>query len=211
MDKHNQALIKKSKTRQKKIALVFKYTKNKKLSQTYRDSSYKKIQKEIIDFYDPTNEIILKRKAKSNTIRFKRTVIRNAGYSPTEADRMVSWSWKHINSTIKNKVIVNVSSRRKRWKYMSIKRKMDPKLEIMARGFNKRKHAEMLRKKRTSRASAGLYKTLESGVKVYDKNHGFGWGIVYTAYTRGLDPEKLYKNTTIDPFIPEIYKLPNSL
>ena len=94
---------------------------------------------------------------------------------------------------------------------MSVKRKMDYDLEILARKFNQRKHREMLNKKRSSKDSDGLYKVNKNGIKVYDKNHGFGWGIVYTYYTKGIDPDLLYNNTVIDPFIPEIYKLPNSL
>lgn len=203
-DNHRTALIKKSENRQKKIALVYKYTKNKKLAQSYRDTSYKKIQKEIIDFYTPILTIKRAKRADKRTIKYQKA--RNAGYTPKEATRMQDWSVKHINQVVRDNLIVNVASRRKRWKYMSIKRKMDYGLEIMARKFNLRKHKEMRRK-----GLRGLTKTDKKGKEVYDKNHGFGWGIVYTAYTRGLDPESLYKATKIDPFIPEIYKLPNSL
>lgn len=200
--------------RKQKYTLIKKVTGNSKLAQKGRDWSKDRINREILSMYESVKEVSPRRTSKTKRAfnrKIKYDKARNAGYTPKEATRMQDWSIQHINNVVRGKVIVNVSSRRKRWKYMSIKRKMDYDLEIMARNFNKRKHAEMLRKKRTSRASAGLYKTLETGVKVYDKNHGFGWGIVYTAYTRGLDPEKLYKNTTIDPFIPEIYKLPNSL
>ena len=211
MDKHNQALIKKSKTRQKKIALVFKYTKNKKLSQKYRDSSYKKIQSEIIDFYDPTNEISIKIKAKRNTIRYKRTVIRNAGYSPVEADRMVSWSWKRINNTISGNVIVNKKARRARWKSMSRRKAVDSEFVNLAQKLNKRKHADLLIKKGSIRASAGLYKVNNKGIKVYDKNHSFGWSIAYYYYTEGVDIEKWFEAVKLDPFIPEVYTRPDTL
>ena len=202
--------------RKEKYALIKKTTGNSKLAQRARGWSMDRIDKEILSMYEPIKSVTpsLSKRASIRKIRYDKA--RNAGYTPKEATRMQDWSIQHINNTIRNNIIVNVTNRRKRWKYMSIKRKMDPNLEIMARNFNKRKHAEMLRKKRTNKASAGLFKTISVGKnglekKVYDKNHGFGWGIVYTAYTKGLDPEELYKNTTIDPFIPEIYKLPNSL
>lgn len=175
-----------------------------------------RIDKEILSMYRPIKSVTPSTSKRAINRKIKYDKARNAGYSPVEATRMQDWSIQHINNVIRNNIIVNVVNRRKRWKYMSIKRKMDPNLEIMARSFNKRKHAEMLRKKRTNKASAGLYKIIKVGKKrlekkVYDKNHGFGWGIVYTAYTKGINPEYLYKNTIIDPFIPEIYKLPNSL
>ena len=198
------ALIKKSENRQRKIALVLKTTGNKKLAQSVRDWGDKRIQKEIIDFYAPI--LTAKRKKRADLRDIKYLKARNAGYTPEESTRMRDWSIDHINKAIRNNLIVNVTSRRKRWKYMSIKRKMDPELEILARRFNKRKHNEMKRK-----GLKGLTKTDKNGRQVYDKNHGFGWGIVYTAYTQGLNAEELYKATKIDPFIPEIYKLPNSL
>ena len=200
------ALIKKE-----KYALVVKVTGNVPLARQARGWSDERINREILSMYKSVQEVSITKTKRATRRKIRYDKARNAGYSPVEATKMQDWSIKHLNNIIKNKVIVNVSSRRKRWKYMSIKRKMDYDLEIIARKFNKRKHLEMLKKKRSRSDSDGLYKIDKNGKKIYDKNHGFGWGIVYTAYTKGLDPEMLYNNTVIDPFIPEIYKLPNSL
>lgn len=197
--------------RKEKYALVYKVTKNSDLARTYRDRSMERIQKEVLDMYAPPIEVIIKRQMRNDTVRRKRYAIRSAGYSPAEADKMVSWSWDRINNVINNNVVIDPIARRKRWKYMSTRKKMDSNLETLARSLNERKHKEMLKARRSSKASDGLYKVDNNGSLVYDKNHNFGWSIVYYVYTRGADPEKWFKSVKIDPFMPEIYRLPNTV
>ena len=197
--------------RKQKYALIKDVTGNVELARRARNWGEKRINDEILSMYKPSKQVAPSRSNRAKTRKIKYDKARNAGYSPVEATKMQDWSMQHINDTVRNQTIVNKTARRKRWKYMSIRRKMDTDLDILARKFNNRKHREMLAKKRSNRASDGLYKTDKNGMKVYDKNHGFGWGIVYTYYTTGIDPEILYSKTTIDPFIPEIYRLPNTV
>lgn len=197
--------------RKQKYALIKETTGNTELARRARNWSESRIDREILSMYKPIKQVAPKTNKRAISRKIKYDKSRNAGYTPVEAARMQDWSIKHLNDVIRNNVVVNAKARRKRWKYMSVRRKMDYDLEILARKFNKRKHKEMLKKKRSSRDSDGLYKVNKNGIKVYNKNHDFGWGIIYTYYTKGIDPELLYNNTVIDPFIPEIYKLPNSL
>lgn len=202
--------------RKQKYTLIKKTTGNSKLAQKARDWSEDRINREILSMYAPSKEVIIKRQMRSDNRRQKRLIIRNAGYSPVEADRMVSWSWKRINDALENNVVVNKKARRDRWKSMSKRRKLDPESISLAQRLNRAKHEELLRRKGSKKDSDGLYKIEYIGKnrierKVFDKNHNFGWSIAYYVYTEGADPDKWFKAVKIDPFIPEIYRLPNTI
>lgn len=171
--------------RKSKYALIKSLTGNTELARKGRNWGQERIDREIVSMYRSIEEASPKRNTRGINRKIKYDKARNAGYSPVEATKMQDWSNKHLNDIVKNHIIVNKSARRQRWKSMSRRRAVDPESEILARRLNTKK---------------GL-----------DKDHSFGWSIAYYVYTEGVDPEKWFKSVKIDPFIPEVYRLPNTV